>query len=262
MPNVDSYAPGTPSWIDLGSPDLDASIAFYGGLFGWVATEAGPAEETGGYRMFSLEGRVVAGLGPQQAPGPPYWTTYIAVTDVDVTSAKVAAAGGKVIMPPMDVMTAGRMAVFADPEGAVFSVWQAGEHHGAQVVNEPGTLIWNELTCRQPDQAKTFYGAVFGWKANEVDSGGNPYTEWLLDGKGVGGMMPMIGDQWPGPDVMPAHWMVYFAVADTDAAAARCAELGGQVPVPPTDIPPGRFAVLNDPQGAHFSVIKMAASAS
>ncbi len=262
MPNVDSYAPGTPSWIDLGSPDIDAAVAFYGGLFGWTATEAGPVEETGGYRMFELGGRLVAGIGPQQAPGPPYWTTYVAVADADATAAKVVDAGGTVIVPAMDVMTAGRMAVFADPEGTVFSVWQAGDHHGAQVVNEPGSLTWNELTCRQPDQAKAFYGAVFDWTANDTDQGGGmTYTEWQLGGKPVGGMMVMTGDEWPGPDVLPSHWMVYFAVADTDVTAARCSELGGQVPVPPTDIPPGRFAVLNDPQGAHFSIIKMAAPA-
>lgn len=261
MPDVDTYAPGTPSWVDLGSPDIDASVAFYGGLFGWTATDAEPVDETGGYRMFLLRDRFVAGIGPQQAPGMPYWTTYIAVADADATAAKVADAGGAVVVPPMEVMTAGRMAVFADPEGTMFSIWQAGQHHGAQVVNEPGSLTWNELTCRQPDQAVAFYGAVFGWKANDVDTGGSPYTEWQLDGKPIGGMMVMAGPEWPGPDVLPSHWMVYFAVADTDATAARCTELGGQVPVPPTDIPPGRFAVLNDPHGAHFSVITMAAPA-
>ena len=257
MPVLESHAPGTPSFVDLGSPDPDASAAFYGGLFGWAVTDDA-AEEYGGYRMFLLDGHVVAGLGPQQNPGRPYWTTYVTVTSVDDAVDRVTAAGGSVLAPAIDVFDAGRMAVVADPEGTVFSVWEPRQSIGTEVVNEPGALTWNELTCRDPDGAKGFYAAVFGWTPNEVDSDGMPYVEWQLDGRPVGGMMPMVGDEWPGPDELPSHWMVYFAVDDTDAAAARCAELGGEVPVPPTDIPPGRFAVLTDPQGAVFSVIKMA----
>ena len=259
MPVVDHHASGTPSWIDLGSPDPDASAPFYCDLFGWTVTSAEPVEETGGYRMFQLDGRDVAGLGPQQAPGRPYWTTYVTVGDAEAAVGRVSEAGGSVLAPVMDVLDAGRMAVCADPEGAAFSVWQPLGSIGAQVVNEPGSLTWNELMCRDPERAKRFYGAVFGWTANELDMGDSPYVEWQADGRTVGGMMPMVGDGWGTPEELPAHWMVYFAVEDTDATAIRCEELGGHVSVPPTDIPPGRFAVLDDPHGAVFSVVKLAA---
>lgn len=256
MPQVTSHQPGTPSWVDLGSPAPDESEAFYGPLFGWEFTEPGPVEETGGYRMATLEGKSVAGLGAQQNPGPPYWTTYVSVDDADLAAKKVEEAGGQVLVPAMDVMTAGRMAVFTDSGGAPFSVWQPGEHIGAEIVNEPGTLVWNELTTREVATSKAFYQAVFGWHPNEMDMGEHgTYVEWQLDGRGIGGMQPMEGDMWPAS--LPNHWMTYFAVDDTDATAEQAQQLGGKVSVPPTDIPPGRFAVLNDPHGAVFSVIKM-----
>ncbi|MDP1819752.1 MAG: VOC family protein [Acidimicrobiales bacterium] len=253
-PEIDSYEPGTPSWVDMGTPDVQAAVAFYMGLFGWEAPEAD--EATGGYVLLTLQGRAVAGIGPQQDPGMPYWTTYISVSDADATAGFVEAAGGQVLLPPMDVMTFGRMAVCADTEGTPFSIWQPKDHPGAGIVNEHGALIWNELTCRNPDAARVFYGTVFGWTTEDIDPDGNPYTQWQLNGHTIGGMMPMVGDSWPGPEELPSHWMVYFAVDDTDAAAARCTDLGGSMHVEPTDIPPGRFAVLSDPQGAHFSVIK------
>jgi predicted enzyme related to lactoylglutathione lyase len=153
-------------------------------------------------------------------------------------------------------MTFGRMAIVSDPGGAVVAFWQAGEHKGSGVWGEPGAVCWNELTTRDPDGSLAFLQAVVGLKGHKLDMEGNTYYELHLpSGRAVGGLMPMVGDMWP-PE-LPNHWMVYFAVDDTDAVAARCAELGGQVPVPPTDIPPGRFAVLNDPQGGHFSVIKL-----
>src|SRR5947209_20301893 len=160
------YAPGTPSWIDLGSPDLDGSAAFYGGLFGWTCLEAGPPEETGGYRMFFYKDKPVAGLGPQQSPGPPYWTTYVSVASADDTVAKAKAAGGTVFVEPMDVLDVGRMAIFADPTGAVIAIWQPGTHVGSGWVNEANTLCWNELSTRDLPTATAFYEAVFGWKAN------------------------------------------------------------------------------------------------
>ena len=250
---ITSYQPGTPAWVDLGTPDPAAAGEFYGTLFGWTLTDADP--ESGGYRMCLLRGQPVAGLGQQQQSGmPPWWTTYVSVADADATAKAVLAAGGQVLVEPMDVLTAGRMAVFADNVGAAFSIWQPREHIGASLVGEPGTLCWNELTTRDPDAAVAFYPAVFGWHADAQRMGPVTYTAWQLDDKPIGGMMPMDQD-WP-PEV-PAHWMVYFAVDDTDATAARAAELGGVVSVPPTDIEPGRFAVLNDPQGAVFSVIAM-----
>jgi predicted enzyme related to lactoylglutathione lyase len=230
---------------------MDGSVAFYGGLFGWEATEPGSVEETGGYRMFELRGRTVAGLGPHQSPGPPYWTTYVSVADADATVAVARDAGGTVFVEPMDVLDVGRMAIFADPTGAVVAVWQPRSHPGAGIVNEPGSLCWNELSTRDVPGATAFYERVFGWKANAMEG----YTEWQVGGESVGGMM-----QTPDmvPAEVPAHWLVYFAVADTDAAAAKVTELGGTVIVPPTDIPPGRFATMTDPQGAMFAVLTLA----
>jgi uncharacterized protein len=190
-------------------------------------------------------------------PGqPPVWTTYVATDDADAVAARVEEAGGKVLAAPMDVMSYGRMAVFTDQAGAVFAVWQADQMGGGEVFNIPGALAWNELTTRDADGSKEFYPAVFGWKTKDIDMGdAGTYTEWMLDSKRIGGMMPMVGDMWPAD--LPSHWMIYFAVADTDAAAAKVSELGGSVPVPPTDIPPGRFAVVADPHGAHFSIITL-----
>jgi predicted enzyme related to lactoylglutathione lyase len=248
------YAPGTPSWVDIGVPDLDAAAAFYSGLFGWEID--GGDVDMGDYRQASLRGKRVAGLGPQQNPGPPSWTTYISTADVEATTARVEAAGGQVVVPAMDVMDLGRMAVFTDDSGTVFSVWQPGTHPGSELVNEPGALSWNELTTRHPAKAKAFYGAVFGWLAEDHDMGEVTYTEWKLQGDSVGGMMPMVGDMWP--DDLPDHWMVYFAVDGTDAAAERVTELGGTVSVPPFDIPQGRVAVVADPAGGTFSIITLA----
>lgn len=249
-----SYPAGTPSWIDIGVPDVEDAVAFYGGLFGWTFDE--PDEATGGYRQARLDGAAVAGFGPQMNPGPAFWATYVAVESADETAEKVTAAGGTVVLAPMDVLEFGRMAVFADDAGTFFSVWQAGTHPGAQRVNEPGSLAWNELTTRQPEQAKAFYGAVFGWKAKDNPMGDVTYVEWQLGERTIGGMMPMVGDVWPAD--LPNHWMVYFAVADTDEACVRVTELGGSVSVPPFDIPAGRIAVVNDRSGAAFSLIALA----
>jgi predicted enzyme related to lactoylglutathione lyase len=255
MVERDGYAPGTPSWVDLGTSDVDASVAFYGALFGWEAPPAMP--ETGGYRIFHLRGRSVAGVGPRMDPNaPPWWTTYVSVESADETVARVQAAGGSVLVPPMDVLDVGRMAVCADTVGAVFALWQPRAHKGAGLCNEPGTFCWNELACRDVETARRFYAAVFGWGGEPHPMGETSYTELTLDGNVVAGMIGMT-DQWPAG--VPSHWMVYFAVEDCDAAAARVVELGGTVSVPPTDIPPGRFAVVADPQGAMFSVIAMAA---
>lgn len=252
---IDGYEEGTPCWIDIGTPDVAAAGAFYTALFGWEI-DYGP-EEMGFYSMARLKGRDVAALGSQQIPGMVVWTTYLAVADVEATVAKVPAAGGTVIVEPMDVMTFGRMAVIADPGGAVVSLWQAGDHRGAGLVNEPGTLVWNELTTRAVEASRAFYAAIVGLDAPRTEMADMEYYEFHTgSGRTVGGLMPMIGEMWP-PE-LPNHWMVYFGVTDTDATAARCLELGGQVPVPPTNIPPGRFAVLSDPQGGHFSIITLA----
>lgn len=247
------YAQGTPCWIDIGTPDLDAAIAFYSGLFGWEI-EKGP-EERGHYSMARLDGKDVAGLADQQVPGMTVWTTYLAVDDVDATVALATEHGGSVVVEPTTVQGFGRMAILADPGGAVVALWQGDGMTGAGVVDRPGSMCWNELNTRAVDESIDFYRAVFGMEGVATPSDGMDYYEFRVDGRGVGGLMPMVGDMWP--DDMPNHWMVYFAVDDTDATAARCTELGGQVPVPPMDIPPGRFAVLTDPQGGHFTILRM-----
>jgi predicted enzyme related to lactoylglutathione lyase len=154
----------------------------------------------------------------------------------------------------MDVGDIGRMAVFADPTGAAIGIWQPKSFKGAELANEPGTFAWNELNTRDVSAAKAFYTQVFGWEANDLDMGGMSYTEWKVGEKSVAGMMTM-PDMVPAE--VPAHWLVYFGVDDADASVSKATELGATTVVPPTDIPPGRFAVLSDPDGATFAVIKM-----
>jgi predicted enzyme related to lactoylglutathione lyase len=254
-----AYAPGTPSWIELSSPDPDASASFYHELMGWSATEPGPADQTGGYRMFQQGDKNIAGLmGHMQADQPTAWATYISVGDADQTAQKVNAAGGSVMVEPMDVMDLGRMAIFADPTGAVFGVWQPRNFAGADLVNEPNSLCWNEVMTRDADADKAFYPAVFGWDAGRPSFEGAPdYTVWELGGKPVGGMMQMSDEMFPAE--VPPHWGVCFAVADADATVAKARELGASVTVEPVDMPIGRFAGLIDPQGAAFTVMQPAA---
>ena len=254
MPEITKYAPGTPSWVDLSSPDVEASVTFYSALFGWSA-ETDPDPEAGGYTMLRLDDRAVAGLFPLQDENqPPAWSTYVTVDDADATAKAVEGAGGAVIAPPFDVLDSGRMAILVDPTGAFFSIWQPKANIGAELVNEPVSLCWNELNTRDLDGAKAFYRKVFGWEGATDDNDGMTYTEWRLDGAGIGGMLE-ISDQVPAE--VPASWLAYFAVDDTDATVAKAGELGGSVVVPPTDIPPGRFALLSDPHGAHFAVITL-----
>jgi predicted enzyme related to lactoylglutathione lyase len=250
MPEMTKYEPGTPSWVDIGVPDIEKSATFYGGLFGWTFESAGPVEETGGYGVFTLGGKNVAGLGPQMDQSrSPYWSTYVSVSDVEATLARADADGGAIVMPAMDVMEAGRMAIFTDPVGAQLSIWQPKEMTGADLVNEPGALCWNELNCSDTHAASNFYERVFNWVPSQMDMGGMAYTLFMLGGNQVAGMMRTDG---------PARWNVSFAVADCDATVAKATELGGSVLSEPTDLPVGRFAVLADPDGADFGVIKLA----
>jgi predicted enzyme related to lactoylglutathione lyase len=248
---VERYENGVPSWVDLGTPDIGKGAEFYSSLFGWDI-EMGPPE-AGGYSIAHLRGKPVAGIGPQMNPGPPYWTTYVNVSSADDAVAKAKANGGNVLMEPMDVMDAGRMAIFADPVGAVISVWQPNSHPGAGIVNEPGTYCWSELVTTDTERSKAFYRAVFGW-GEQTHEGGMPYTEWKIGDRSVGGMMPK-------PPMMPAevppHWAVYFAVDGTEAAMDKVKELGGQVVMGPMDVEPGRFAAVQDPQGAFFNIITL-----
>jgi predicted enzyme related to lactoylglutathione lyase len=248
------YAPGMPVWVELSTTDLAAATRFYCELFGWTSRVA-EEPEAGGYTTFLRDGKAVAAAGPvMDEAQPTAWLSYFGTADTDATSRQVEQAGGKVLAAPFDVMGYGRMAVFADPAGAVFAVWQAGTMPGLEVKGEPGSLSWNELMTRDPAAGKEFYPAVLGWRPRDLDMGdGMTYTLWEVGGDPAGGMMP-IGDEWPAD--MPSAWTVYIEVDDTDAVVAKCTELGGSVAVPATDSPAGRFASLVDPQGGVISVIK------
>ena len=271
MPERDGYIPGVPCWVDSNQPDPEAAAEFYSGLFGWEVEDVMPPESEARYFMARIRGLDVAAVGPIPAGAPPnaVWNTYIWVDDVDETAAKVRDAGGTTLREPFDIPHFGRMAVFADPEGAAFSVWQAREHKGARIVNEAGSLNFNGLGTRDVEGAKAFYGAVFGWQTLAL-GGGNEM--WTLPGYGdhleestpglremvagmggpagfedvVASINPIPDDQ---PDV-PPHWSVTFATDDADASAAKAAELGGTVVVPPFDAPWVRMTLIADPAGA------------
>jgi predicted enzyme related to lactoylglutathione lyase len=252
------YAPGTPSWVDLSSPDPDASAAFYKEVMGWDSTEPGPVEETGGYRMFQHDGKNVGGLMQTMQEGQPTaWSAYVSVADADDIASKVKDAGGNVVVEPMDVMNLGRMAFFGDPTGAVFGVWQPKEFGGADLVNEPGSLCWTEILTRDGATDREFYPAVFGWHAGKPQFEGAPesYVVWELDGRPVGGMMEM-NEQFPAE--VPPHWAVCFAVDDVDSVVDKARSLGATVTYEPMSMAIGRFAGLIDPQGAPFQVMQMA----
>jgi uncharacterized protein len=251
MPKVTSYRQGVPNWVDVSTPDIAGATSFYTSLFGWTAEDLG--EQAGHYTMLRKDGADVAGLGPNFSGGPPSWMTYLAVDDVDAAVARVADAGGSVMMPPDDIFDSGRMAVAADPAGAVFGMWQAKQHIGSAVVNEPGTPVWHELETRDAAASKAFFGKVVGWSTAPME-GNDGYDLVQVGGRTVGGIMNMSGEEWGG---MPSHFMPYVAVTDADATAAQAKALGGAVGVEPQDIPIGRFAVLADPYGAHFSVIAL-----
>ncbi|HUO49720.1 MAG TPA: VOC family protein, partial [Acidimicrobiales bacterium] len=222
---------------------------------GWDLPDGPP--EAGGYTVCELRGKTVAGLGPKMNPDfPTVWMSYVNVADADAAAERITAHGGTVFLAPMSVLDAGRMAIFADPAGAVLGLWQPGTHLGAQLANEPGAFCWNELLTTDVAGAKSFYGAVFGWEGVDVagPEGGHGYTEWQLGGRTIGGMMPKTADM---PAEMPPSWGVYFAVADADAAVGRIQALGGTLLMGPVDIDPGRFAVVADPQGAVFNVIAL-----
>jgi hypothetical protein len=245
---IDTYEHGVPSWVDVTSTDFERSQKFYSEMFGWEI-ERGP-DDLGGYSMAVLNGRLVAGVSPAMPPeAPPVWSTYVDVASVDHTLAKVTAAGGTTIAGPMDVPAAGRLAVFSDPEGAVIGLWQAGDHKGAGLVNEPGTWAWSELMCDDPEKEKAFYAAVFGWGAVTQGEGPGAYTEWQVSDRSVGGMMKK-------PMPMPSFWGVYIAVEDINAAAKKLEELGGGIIQPPTEIEPGIFAVVTDPVGSMFNIFQ------
>ncbi len=258
MPERTSYEPGTPSWIDLMTTDPDAARGFYTELFGWDYQDE-PTPEGDVYTLCMKNGKAAAGLGKlsaehQQAGMPPAWTTYVTVASADDAHTKVGPAGGENVSPVFDVMDAGRMAVVRDPTGAVFCVWEPKNVIGAELVNEHGTLSWNELITTDVPKAVDFYGKFFGWGTEETPGGpSGSYTVWKLGDDDVGGCMapPVAG--------MPSFWGIYFAVDDCDAVVDKAKSLGATVFMEPMDLPDvGRMAALGDPQGAMFSVIELA----
>ena len=242
-----------PAWVDLASSNPAKAGAFYADLLGW--TVADPDQAYGGYVMAMINGKDAAGIGPKQmAEQPTAWSIYIGTDDADALSARVAAAGGTVIVPPFAVGDRGRMAVFQDPAGAFISVWQPIAMPGFQT-GVPGAFTWAELSSRGIDKAVTFYGSVFGWTTNVSDMpDGSHYTEFHVGDQLIAGgmaMNPMV------PAEVPSYWLAYFAVEDVDAKFARVLELGGHEMLGPTDFPGGRFAIVSDPEGAAFGLLRM-----
>ena len=298
MPERDGYIPGVPCWVDASEPDPEAALDFYGGLFGWEFEDVMPPGSDGKYfvargqskssSIFDTSGEVrtgdVAAVGsiPEGAPPRAMWNTYFWVDSADEAASKVRDAGGGVVIEPFDVMDVCRTAVFTDPEGVAFRVWEAKGHKGARLVNDPGAVVFNNLNTRDVQGAGSFYGSVFGWGTSGIGGGAEGWTlpaygDWLerehhpnlraqMAEAGapegfedvVGSIVPIADDQ---PDT-PPHWSVTFAVADADATAARATELGGTVIVPPFDAPWStptytiRLTVIADPQGATFSASK------
>jgi predicted enzyme related to lactoylglutathione lyase len=249
MSERDGYAPGVQCWVDTWQDDADAAAAFYTQLFGWEAAR-------GEYTLFQKNGRDVAGLGAPSQSRYPAWTTYVWVADADAAAAQARDAGGEVLKQPFDSLDGGRMAVLADPAGALFAVWAPGEHRGARLVNEPSAWAMSLLSSPDPEAAKSFYGAVLDWTS---DSFGD-FTLFRLEGF-VGGEptqpvpRDVVAAMVPGEN---AGWTPDFWVSETDATAARAEALGGTVIMPPTDSPVGRTAVVADPTGAPFSISTVA----
>ncbi len=258
MTKVTEHAPGTFSWVDLGTTDVEGAKKFYSKLFNWNFADM-PAGEQGVYSMAQLDGQEAAAafqMGEDLLSRgiPPHWTSYVTVVNAEESAAKAQKLGGTLLMEPFDVMDAGRMAVIQGPTGETFSIWEPKAHIGATVVNEPGSLNWNELATTDHEKAGAFYTKLFGWSSQLQEMPMTIYTIFMNGERMNGGMLQMT-EEWGD---IPSHWMVYFAVEDCDASAEKAKELGGEITVPPTDIPPaGRFSVIKDPQGAVFSIIKL-----
>jgi uncharacterized protein len=243
-----------PVWVDLSSSDADGSRAFYSKLFGW-RVEVNPDPQYGGYALAKIGDKDVAGIGPTQSPGAPTaWMLYIGTSNAEDLAKKVEQAGGTVVAPPFDVGEQGRMAVFQDPSGAFISGWQATAMGGFQT-DAANSYGWAELNARGLDRVLPFYQKVFGWtgRTSEMGEGQPPYTEFQVDGESIAGAMemnPMV------PAEVPSYWMVYFNVDDVDGAFRKAIGAGAQEMLAPGDFPGGRFAIVSDPQGAIFGLLK------
>ena len=258
MQESPEYKPGTFCWVELGTSDNEAAKQFYTQLFGWDYVD-NPMGEHGVYTMLKLDGKDVGGLyklmpDMVERGVPPHWLSYVSVDNVDESAAKAKEAGATLLQEPFDVFTLGRMAMIQDPTGAVFALWQPKEHKGSGIYNVPGSFCWNELGTTDMQKAGDFYTGLFGWTRDDMSGGPIEYTMFKNGDRGAGGMYKITPEMGP----MPPNWLVYFAVDDCDARAQKATELGGQVMKPADDIPGiGRFAILLDPQGAAFAIIKL-----
>ena len=258
MSEMKEYPPNTFSWVDLGTSDQNAAKKFYGELFGW-SYEDMPIDDKSVYSMSKLKGKdaaAISTLSEEMASQgvPPNWLSYVSVKNADDMAKKARKLGATIVKEPFDVFDVGRMAVIQDPTGAVFALWQPKAHKGAALVNEHGALTWNELLTTDVDKAGSFYTKLFDWGSDTQDMGGFQYTSFKNGERPAGGMMTITKEMGE----IPPNWLVYFAVDDCDKAVDKAKSLGAHVANPPTDIPEiGRFAVLVDPQGAVFSVIKL-----
>jgi predicted enzyme related to lactoylglutathione lyase len=254
-----SHVPGTFSWVELATIDQKAGVAFYRALLGWDVKEQ-PIGPTEVYSMFTMRGKEVGAAytmrsDERQTGVPPHWNLYITAANVGEAAKRAEGLGARVLAAPFDVMDAGRMAVLQDPTGAVFQLWQPAKSIGAKILNEPGALCWSELTTRDTKAAESFYTALFGWKAkHSAPAAAMEYTEFSIQDQPSIGMMAMPAHM---PPSVPSFWMPYFQVADCDSTAAKAVELGAKVIMGPQDVSnTGRFAIVQDPQGAVFAVFK------
>jgi uncharacterized protein len=256
MTDVATSVANKPVWVDLSSQDAAGSRDFYGQLFGWdIQVNQDP--QYGGYGTAKIGGKDVAGISPAMSSDTPTaWSLYIGSDEADMTSMKVAEAGGTVVVPAMDIPGQGRMAVYQDPSDAFISAWQPINMGGFQT-GGANTYGWAELNARNVENDLDFYQQVFGWtaKSSDMGEGAPPYTEFQLDGVSIAGAQEMS----PGlPAEAPSYWMVYFNADDVDASCQKAVGLGASAMVPPQDFPGGRFAILTDPQGAMFGLLKTA----
>jgi predicted enzyme related to lactoylglutathione lyase len=249
MPIEDAFPHGSPIWVDHQSPDQAASCAYYRDLFGW---EVGPADSaTGGFSLATARGVAVAAIGPMpDMPAPTTWTAYFAVDDLEAAAAAAVDAGGSVLLAPGEPVPGIRLAIVADPVGAVFGLWQLAERNGPWLRDEPGAVDWLELVAPDPAAAYPFYERVLGLGVSEMRVGDEPYGLFDVAGRSVAGAYRSDGDDQP-------HWLIYFNVADLDIAAVRATDLGGALRTEPQAAAGvGRWAEIVDPQGAVFGLLE------
>jgi uncharacterized protein len=253
------YAPGTFSWVECATTDLDGATAFYEGLFGWDRADS-PIDDTDVYRMFQLNGKSVAAAFRQREEErshgvPPHWNNYVTVASVDDAAARISELGGNPLMDPFDVFDSGRMVAFSDPTSAILSLWEPRAHIGAQLVNDPGSFTWNELSTTDMDRAKSFYADLLGWSYEDVGTVDMPYTTIRNGDRMNGGIRPL-GDQEKQMGI-PPNWMPYFTSAEIEQSVSKVGELGGGVMVGPMSIlQSSRIAIARDPQGAVFGLFE------